>query len=156
MSEHLTRPVLSETPTNAPATEAPRTRVLIVDDQAQSRRVCAGYCDLFDHVSETAKNGAEAVAALKRGPFDVVVMNVHMEGGEALETVRRIRALGPAGEAPIVGLTAIGRGDEAQRWLAAGLAGVLAKPVSAARLFAALGAATQHFDASERSWAPAT
>ncbi len=152
MSERLER---ATTRRNQPAAE-PRTRVLIVDDQDQSRRVCAGYCDLFDHESETARTGAEAVAALRRGRFDVVVMNVHMENGEALETVRQIRRLrGPAGQAPIVGLTAIGRSDEAQRWLSAGLTGVLAKPVSAARLYAALGAARAGFDGSERSWAPA-
>ena len=38
----------------------------------------------------------------------------------------------------MIGLTAIGRDDEAQRWLGAGLAGVLAKPITAARLYAAL------------------
>jgi len=155
MSDDLERAEIGGGRAGGAAAEPPRARVLIVDDQAQSRRVCAGYCDLFDHVSETAKSGAEAVAAMKRAAFDVVVMSVHMEGGQALETVRQIRALpDPAGQAPIVGLTAIGRGDEAQRWLAAGLAGVLAKPVSAARLHAALAAALSGFDASERSWAP--
>jgi CheY-like chemotaxis protein len=133
-----------------------RHHVLIVDDHPLSRELCAGYVDLFDHTSETVGGGAEAVEALRRGPFGVVVMNVHMDASPALETLSAIRALPhPAGETPIIGLTAVGRGDEAQRWLAAGLAAVLAKPITAARLYEALGTALDEPGDTARSWAPA-
>ena len=139
-----------------PPADPARHHVLIVDDHAPSRKVCAGYCDLFDHTSESVAGGAEAVAALQRERFSVVVMNVHMGGAGGLEAVRAIRALpGEAGGTPIIGLTAVGHGEEAQRWLAAGLAGVLAKPITAARLFAALTAAFEGLDDAPRSWAPA-
>jgi CheY-like chemotaxis protein len=73
-----------------------------------------------------------------------------------LETLRAIRSLpGPASETPIIGVTAVGRDDEAQRWLGAGLAGVLAKPLTAARLFAALSSVAQGETDGSRSWAPA-
>jgi CheY-like chemotaxis protein len=62
--------------------------------------------------------------------------------------------IGPAATTPIIGLTAVGRGDEAQRWLAAGLAAVLAKPITAAGLFAALGVALTGESDTARSWAP--
>jgi CheY-like chemotaxis protein len=128
-----------------------RAHVLIVDDHAPSRAVCAGYCDLFDHTSVSVRTAAEAVAVLRREPFSMVVLNVHMDG--ALGAINTIRAL--PGAAPIIGLTAIGRGDEAQRWLAAGLAAVAAKPVTAARFFSALSAAASDNGAEARSWAPA-
>jgi CheY-like chemotaxis protein len=133
-----------------------RNHVLIIDDHPGSRALCAGYLDLFDHTSETVGDVGEALEALRRGPFGVVVMNVHMAGGErALETLDAIRALpGPAAATPIIGLTAVGRGDEAQRWLAAGLAAVLAKPITAAGLFAALGVALTGDEDGSRSWAP--
>ena len=142
----------------APSEAAVRARshVLIVDDHAGSRQLCAGYVDLFDHTSEAVRGGAEAVEALRRGPFGVVVMNVHMDASAALDTLGAIRALPyPASETPIIGLTAVGRGDEAQRWLAAGLAAVLAKPITAARLYEALGAALDAPIDTARSWAPA-
>jgi CheY-like chemotaxis protein len=133
-----------------------RPHVLILDDHDASRSLCAAYCDLFDHTSETVGTRAEAMAALRRRRFDVVVMNVHMDGCGGLETLRAIRALpAPAGQAPVVGLTAVGRADEAQRWLGAGLAAVVAKPVTAARLYAALGAANEAETDAARSWAPA-
>jgi len=138
----------------APAPD--RSHVLIVDDHPGSRALCAGYLDLFDHTSETVGDVGEALEALRRGPFGVVVMNVHMDGGEhALRTLGAIRALpGPAAATPIIGLTAVGRGDEAQRWLAAGLAAVLAKPITAAGLFTALGVALTDDEVGSRSWAP--
>jgi CheY-like chemotaxis protein len=129
------------------ATE-PRTRVLIVDDDRAARRLCAGYCDLFDFTCAVAPSAAEAHAALGREHFDVVVMNVHMDD-DGLDAVRALPRL------PVIGLTSLGRADEAQRWLAAGLSGVLAKPITAAKLFAALTAATTPDTDLSRSWAPA-
>lgn len=55
----------------------------------------------------------------------------------------------------MIGLTAVGRHDEAQRWLGAGLAGVLAKPITAAKLYAALSTAVEREPDDSRSWAPA-
>ncbi|HXQ14365.1 MAG TPA: response regulator [Caulobacteraceae bacterium] len=154
MSDHLRSP--EGQPTARAAAEPVRSHVLIVDDHAPSRRLCAGYCDLFDHTSEMVAGGAEALAALRRERFHVVVMNVHMAETGGLETLRAIRALpGPAGETPVIGLTAIGRDDEAQRWLGAGLAGVLTKPITAARLYAALSMVAEGQPAAARSWAPA-
>jgi CheY-like chemotaxis protein len=154
MSERLRSP--ERQPMARGGAEAARAHVLIVDDHAPSRRLCAGYCDLFDHTSEMVGGGAEALAALRRERFHVVVMNVHMAEAGALETLRAIRALpAPAGETPVIGLTAVGRGEEAQRWLGAGLAGVLTKPITAARLYAALNMVAESQPGDSRSWAPA-
>jgi two-component system, sensor histidine kinase len=154
MSEQLRSPDRPRTAARA-AADPIRSHVLIVDDHAPSRRICAGYCDLFDHTSEMVAGGAEALEALRREHFHVVVMNVHMAGAAGLETLRAIRALpAPAGETPVIGLTAVGRHDEAQRWLGAGLAGVLAKPITAAKLFAALNTAVERPPNDARSWAP--
>jgi CheY-like chemotaxis protein len=161
MNEAIDRQAARRAAPEAAMAAQTRAHVLILDDHAPSRDVCAGYCDLFDHTSESVSAAGEAVAALRRAasrraPFGVVVINVHAAAWEALEVIPAIRALpGPAGRTPIIGLTAIDRGHEAQRWLAAGLAAVLAKPITAARLFAALGAALDAGEVEPRSWAPA-
>ncbi|HUO11117.1 MAG TPA: response regulator [Caulobacteraceae bacterium] len=134
--------------------ESGKPNVLIVDEDPATRRVCAGYCDLFDHQSSVAKNLPEALSAMRSEPFDVVVLSVHMTG--ALDAVRAIRALPePRGKAPIIGLAAVGKGEETQRWMSAGLAAVLAKPITARRLFQALSTAADGGFAGPRSWAPA-
>ena len=153
MNEDVRR---DEAPAPVPEAAPPRAHVLILDDHAPSRAICAGYCDLFDHTSESVGVAREAVAALRRARFGAVVINLHADGWDALELIPAIRALpGPAGRTPLIGVTGIGRGHEAQRWLAAGLASVLPKPVTAAQLFAALGAALDRAGLEPRSWAPA-
>jgi CheY-like chemotaxis protein len=154
MSENITPG--RTTADQASPLEAPRAHVLIVDDHAASRAICADYCDLFDHTAEAVRSRAEAVEALQRTHFDVVVMSVHMEGACSLEAVQAIRGLpAPAAHTPIIGLAAPGRADEAQRWLAAGVAGVVAKPVTAKRLFAAISSVVTPASSTTRSWAPA-
>lgn len=134
----------------------PRAHVLILDDHAPSRDLCADYCDLFDHTSERHVAARDAVTALRSAPFGAVVMNLHADAWDAVEVIPAIRALpGAAGRTPIIGLTGVGRSPEAQRWLAAGLAAVLPKPITAARLFAALTAALDEHPDEPRSWAPA-
>jgi len=156
MSPHEARTAPGTPPNETPASEMPRTHVLTVDDQAATRAVCASFCDLFDHTSQTAGSAAEALAAMSRERFDVVVMNVHMQGENGIEALNAIRRLpAPAAGTPIIGLAAASRADEAQRWLAAGVAGLLAKPVTAARLFSAIQSVRTAPPAGARSWAPA-
>ena len=154
MSEQLRSPE-RQPPAARRVADPSRSHVLIVDDHAPSRRIYAGYCDLFDHTSQTVAGGDEALEALRRERFHVVVMNMAEAAG--LDTLRAIRALpAPASETPVIGLTAVGRHDEAQRWLGAGLAGVLTKPLTAAKLYAALNTVAERQADFARSWAPAT
>jgi len=145
--------VTDNAPREAFPPDAPRPHVLIVDDQQASRALCANYCDLFDHTSETARSRDEAVEALARRRFDVVVMNVHMDADDGFDTVLAVRDHPAA--APVIGMAAPGRAEEAQRWLAAGLAGVVAKPVTASRLYAAINSVLTPVPDTPRSWAPA-
>jgi CheY-like chemotaxis protein len=157
MNEAIEREEARRGASEAATVAGPRAHVLILDDHGPSREICAGYCDLFDHTSESVGIAREAVSALRRQAFGVVVLNVHAAAWNALDVIPTIRALpGPAGRTPIIGLTAMDRGHEAQRWLGAGLAAVLPKPVTAAQLFAALGAALDGGEREPRSWAPAS
>jgi len=156
MSDHPPSPETEPAAGSDEAADPRRQHILIVDDHPPSRRLCAAYCDLFDHTSETVGGGAEAVAALRQGGFHAVVMNVHMAEAGALDVLDAIRALpAPISATPVIGLTAVGRGEEAQRWLGAGFAGVLAKPITAARLYSALSMVADSGPATVRSWAPA-
>jgi len=153
MTERQIPSVIEFAHRDASFVDAPRPHVLIVDDQQASRALCANYCDLFDHTSETARSRDEAVEALARRRFDVVVMNVHMDAEDGFDAVLAVRDHPTA--TPVIGLAAPGRAEEAQRWLAAGLAGVVAKPVTASRLYAAINSVLTPVPETARSWAPA-
>jgi CheY-like chemotaxis protein len=115
--------------------------VLIVDDNATNRMVAETLVGMFGCTCECVSDGEEAVAAARARAFDAVLMDIKMPRMDGVEATRAIRALpGPAGEAPVIALTANADPEDAQRYLAAGMASVVEKPIKADRLFAALAA----------------
>lgn len=123
----------------AAAENRPPVRVLLAEDNEVNQLVAVGMLTSLGYQSEVAPNGAEAVAAVERGGFDLVLMDVRMPVMDGLEATRRIRALPPPlGEIPIVAVTANAmRGDE-EACLGAGMNAYLAKPIRLAVLDAAL------------------
>src|SRR6516165_12415861 len=77
MSDTL-HPYDANRPENRPSrvlrAEPAKARVLILDDDRDSRLVCRAYCDLFDHPSQSVASLDEALGALRRLRFDVVVI----------------------------------------------------------------------------------
>lgn len=110
-------------------------RVLLVDDNAVNRQVARLLLAPFGAVITEATNGAEALAALDKATFDVVLLDVHMPVMDGMEAIRHIRAAeAPWRNIPVIALTADAmRGDQG-RLLAAGMSGYASKPVEQAAL----------------------
>ncbi len=116
--------------------------VLVVDDNATNRMVVEALCEMFDCSTESVADGLEAVEAARVGRFDVILMDIKMPRMDGLAATRAIRGLaGAAGQAPIIALTANADPDEVRRYLAAGMHGVVEKPIKPDRLLEALDAA---------------
>jgi CheY-like chemotaxis protein len=134
----------------------PNARVLIVDDHDVSRRICATLCELFHCAYECVSSGAEAIEALRRRPFDLVLMDIRMPGMTGLEAASAIRGLPePAGRTPIVAVTSDAGDVEAGTYLASGMADVVPKPITPSRLHKAITAALARPGHEPRSWASA-
>lgn len=114
-------------------------RILLAEDNQVNQLVAVGLLSSLGYSADVAPNGAEAVAAMERDRYDLVLMDVRMPVMDGLEATRRIRALpGPAASVPIVAVTANAmRGDE-EACLGAGMNDYLAKPIRLATLDAAL------------------
>ncbi len=120
------------------AATTPR-RVLIAEDNATNRLVATRMLERMGHRVEAVENGREAVAAVQRGGFDLVLMDVMMPEMDGLAATEAIRALsGSVGQIPIIGLTANAMVADQERCLAAGMTHFETKPISAARLGAAI------------------
>ncbi len=120
----------------------PRRRVLVVDDIAPNRLVARVLLEAAGHEVELAENGAEAVEAVRRSSFDLVLMDLHMPGMGGLEATRRIRALEVGGpHVPIIALTADAMQEQVEECLAAGMDGHLTKPLDRAALLSVVGRA---------------
>ena len=131
--------------TAPPATErrvvaaSPPRRVLLVEDVELNRVLIAEMLRAHGHEVATAENGQEAVTAVARDPFDLVLMDVQMPVMDGVEATRQIRRLPPpAGAVPILALSANVMPEDRARYLAAGMNGALTKPIDWPELFEAL------------------
>jgi len=116
--------------------------VLIVDDNATNRMVAQTLVEMFGCTVQTAEDGVEAVEAVGRDHFDAILMDIRMPRMDGVGATRAIRALpGPARATPVIALTANADPDDARRYLAAGMASVVEKPIKAERLRSALSSA---------------
>lgn len=114
-----------------PATgEADAPHVLLVEDNAVNRRALKILLEKKGCVVETALNGIEAVEAVRRQTFDLVLMDVDMPGMDGFEATSRIRAFesGSGVSTSIVAMTGVPSADRA-RCLSAGMDDHLSKPL---------------------------
>ncbi|WP_291298524.1 PAS-domain containing protein [Elioraea sp.] len=126
-------------PELAPLTPPRRARVLLAEDSPANQLVAATLLRKDGHHVDVAGNGIEAVEATRTRPYDLIFMDMYMPEMDGLAATREIRALpGPAGRVPIVALTANVMAGDRERFLASGMNGVLAKPVTGRMLAEAL------------------
>lgn len=116
-----------------------RLHVLIVDDHPANRDLLRIMLQAADCETTEAADGRQALDAVGAGRFDLVLMDVRMPVMDGLDATRAIRALeGAARDLPILAVTAEAMPEDAARCIAAGMDGHLAKPVTQARLYAAM------------------
>jgi CheY-like chemotaxis protein len=109
-------------------------KILVVEDNATNRLVARRILEQLGAKVETAEDGLDGVTTAARG-FDLILMDVQMPGIDGLEAARRIRNLpSPAAKTPIIALTANVLSHQRAAYLAAGMDGVAAKPISPAAL----------------------
>jgi len=122
------RPAASPEDERVAQAVAPGARVLLVEDNPinalLARTLLAREGCAVDH----AGGGEEAIAALKVGQYDLILMDMRMPGLSGLETTQRLRALEVT--TPVVALTANAFEDDRHACLAAGMDDFLVKPLA--------------------------
>lgn len=112
-------------------------RVLVVEDNATNRMIAVKLLESLGASAQTATDGASGVAAAGAGVFDLILMDIQMPDMDGLEACRRIRRQGgPGASTPIIALTANVLAHQRETYLAAGMDGVVGKPISPAALLA--------------------
>ncbi|THD57916.1 response regulator [Phenylobacterium sp.] len=107
---------------------APGKRVLLVEDNPINALLARALLTREGCEIDHASGGEEAIAAVKVGAYDLILMDMRMPGLNGVETTRALRALGV--ETPIVALTANAFEDDRHACLAAGMNDFLVKPMS--------------------------
>lgn len=114
-------------------------RVLLAEDHRINQMFVTAYLKKYGHSYTVADNGYEALEALKREPFDVVLMDIQMPVLDGVGATRQIRSSNaPYADIPIIALTANALPDQVASYLAEGMDDVLTKPVDMPELMAVL------------------
>jgi signal transduction histidine kinase/ActR/RegA family two-component response regulator len=113
-------------------------KVLVVEDDADTRELVASL--LAQHGAEpmTAANARDGLEAFRRRPPDVLVCDIAMPGGDGYGFLTAVRASSGDVYVPAMALTAYARLEDRERALAAGFDVHLAKPVEPATLVIAV------------------
>jgi CheY-like chemotaxis protein len=132
------QPALAERPN---ATDAPRSRILLVEDNAIGRKVAQRLLEKAGYHTTAAVDGRSALAALSKDHYDLVLMDIHMPDMDGVAVTQAIRA-GAAGEdnraIHIIALTADTQLTDRERFTGAGMNDYIPKPVERAALLSAL------------------
>jgi len=109
-------------------------RVLVVEDDADSRELLRVILSTSGAVAATFADGASALAAVEHGTFDVVLSDIGLPGMDGLELIREIRRRHSPSRLPAVALTAYARSVDRTRALQAGFQAHVPKPVEPGEL----------------------
>ncbi len=118
-----------------------RLRILVAEDNPVGLLLAIRLLEKRGYVAVPASSGRQALAALEKEEFDLVLMDVQMpdlDGFEATAAIREKERLTGA-HLPIVALTAHAMRGDRERCLAAGMDGYVTKPIQSEELFAAIG-----------------
>jgi signal transduction histidine kinase/CheY-like chemotaxis protein len=117
-------------------------RILLVDDNANNREVALDFLAAAQMQVDVATNGLEAVEMVRRGDYDLVLMDIQMHEVDGLSATRQIRALqdgqGLGAGLPVIAMTAHAMAGDREKSLASGMNDHVAKPIDPDLLFRAL------------------
>jgi CheY-like chemotaxis protein/HPt (histidine-containing phosphotransfer) domain-containing protein len=117
-----------------------RLWLLLAEDNPVNQTLARRMLEKRGHLVVVAGNGREALAALEREPFDLVLMDVQMPelGGFDATAIIREREKSTGKHIPIVAMTAHAMKGDRERCLAAGMDGYVSKPIQPQELFDAI------------------
>jgi CheY-like chemotaxis protein len=114
-------------------------RILLAEDNSVNQMVALKILDRLGYGADVATNGLEALEALDRRPYDVVLMDVQMPELDGLDASRRICERWPPETRPrIIAMTANALPEEREACFAAGMDDYVAKPIRPEELGEAL------------------
>jgi CheY-like chemotaxis protein len=105
-------------------------RILVADDKASSRELVKAILENLGYEVEEARDGIEALEAIRNSRPDLVLLDFQMPGLTGHEVMARLREDERFADLPVVALTASAMAGDRDKALAAGFTSYLAKPVS--------------------------
>jgi signal transduction histidine kinase/DNA-binding response OmpR family regulator len=110
-------------------------RILVAEDNVVNQRVARSMLSKLGYTADVVSDGEEAVLAVTRQQYDIVLMDVQMPGMDGLEATSKIVAEVPNDKRPrIVAMTATATAEDRDTCMRAGMDDYAAKPMTPATL----------------------
>jgi CheY-like chemotaxis protein len=113
-------------------------RILLAEDNASSQKVATAMLKRLGYRADTVANGIEALEALERQHYDVVLMDIRMPEMDGLEATRAIRQRFPDNGPKVIAITAYALEGDRELCIEAGMDDYIPKPVKMEDLKAVL------------------
>lgn len=115
--------------------------ILLAEDNLIGQKLAVSLIQRMGHKVSIAQNGIQAIEAIEREKFDIILMDVQMpemDGLEATQAIRERESLTGRPRIPIIAMTAYAMAGDRDRCLEAGMDGYVSKPINAQELFEAI------------------
>ncbi len=112
--------------------------ILLAEDNLVNQKLAVSLIQRMGHKVSVAQNGKQALEAIEREKFDIILMDVQMpemDGLEATQTIRAKERLIGQQHIPIIAMTAYAMAGDRDRCLEAGMDGYVSKPINTQELF---------------------
>ena len=111
-------------------------KVLVAEDNKINQKYADALLSSAGHTVHMVENGLQAVDAVRRDDYDVLLMDIQMPELDGVGATREIRALGaPKCNVPIIALTANAMAGDEKNYLEAGMDAYVSKPIRPVELF---------------------
>ncbi len=114
-------------------------RILVAEDDPINAQFMKSLLTKLGHSATCVENGSAAVAAVEKGGFDLVLMDIQMPAMNGVEALHAMRRMDHGANIPVVALTAFAMREEQARFVEEGFSGYVSKPVRIEELVQEIG-----------------
>lgn len=122
-------------------------KILLAEDASINQKFLCHFLEEYGHNVVAVQTGKEALSALKKEKFDLVLMDIQMPEMDGIEATKKIREASPERidpNIPIIALTAYAMQEDQERFLQAGMNDYISKPLDLDNLLGIINRITEN------------